>query len=83
VIKDINLLALKTRRFRIGEAVFQAAGFSHPCLRMGKILGVGGYNAMRGHGGLTPQIIKDGLIKVGDNLTALPDEDIHCEQMPH
>ena len=73
VIKGINLLALKSRKFRIGEAVFQTTGFCHPCSRMEKILGAGGYNAMRGHGGLTAQVLKGGLIHVGDNLTVLPE----------
>ena len=78
VIKGINLLALKNRKFRIGEAVFQTTGLCHPCSRMEEILGAGGYNAMRGHGGLTAQVLKGDLIRVGDNLTVLPDEGVHC-----
>lgn len=71
VIKGINLLALKNRTFRIGEAVFETTGYCHPCSRMEKLLGVGGYNAMRGHGGLTAQVLSNGLIQVGDSLTVL------------
>jgi MOSC domain-containing protein YiiM len=78
VIKGINLLSLKNRKFRIGETVFQTTGLCHLCSRMEKLLGTGGYNAMRGHGGLTAQVLKCGLIRIGDNLTALPHEDIHC-----
>jgi MOSC domain-containing protein YiiM len=74
VIKGINLLALKNRKFRIGEAIFQTTGLCHPCSKMDKILGAGGYNAMRGHGGLTARVLNSGLIHVGDNLTVLPDE---------
>lgn len=77
VIKGINLLALKNRSFRIGEACFQTTGFCHPCSRMEDILGAGGYNAMRGHGGLTAQVLSDGLIRVGDKLTVLSDEDFY------
>ncbi len=56
----------------------QTTGFCHPCSRMEKILGTGGYNAMRGYGGLTAQVLKGGMMHVGDKLTALPDEDVHC-----
>lgn len=68
-IRGINLLALKSRTFRIGDAVFQATGQCHPCSRMEQVLGPGGYNAMRGHGGLTAWIIRSGLIRIGDRLT--------------
>ena len=61
VIKSINLLALKNRKFRIGDAIFQTTGLCHPCSRMEAILGAGGYNAMRGHGGLTAQVLHNGL----------------------
>jgi len=74
VIKGINLLALKNRKFRIGDVVFQTTGLCHPCSRMEAILGTGGYNAMRGHGGLTAQVLHNGLISIGDNLMVLPDE---------
>lgn len=77
VIKGINLLALKNRKFSIGEAVFQTTGPCHPCSRMEKVLGAGGYNAMRGHGGLTAQVLKGGVIRVGENFSILPD-DVCC-----
>lgn len=78
VIKGINLLALKNRKFRIGEAIFLSTGFCYPCSKMEQALGVGGYNAMRGHGGLTARVLQSGLVHVGDNLTVLADESLHC-----
>jgi MOSC domain-containing protein YiiM len=75
VIRGLNLLALKDRKFRIGSAVFQTTGPCSPCSRMERVLGPGGYNAMRGHGGLTARILGSGRIRVGDRLTVLPDED--------
>jgi len=60
VTRGINLLALKERRFRIGSAILETTGECHPCLRMEEILGVGGYNAVRGLGGITARIIASG-----------------------
>lgn len=68
VIKGINLLALKGKQFCIGDAILEYTGECHPCSRMEENLGVGGYNAMRGHGGITARIIKSGLIVNGDRL---------------
>ncbi|MCX7084528.1 MAG: MOSC domain-containing protein, partial [Methylococcales bacterium] len=71
LIKGVNLLALKNCQFKIGEAVFQMTGLCHPCSKMENKLGAGGYNAMRGHGGINAQVLQGGLIRVGDKLTVL------------
>ena len=72
VTTGINLLALKGRRFRIGEAVLVGTGPCDPCGRMEEELGPGGYNAMRGHGGLTARVESSGWVKIGDLLERLP-----------
>ncbi len=68
VIKGINLLALKDKTFWVGEALLEYTGECHPCSRMEENLGSGGYNAVRGHGGITARILKGGKISVGDVL---------------
>lgn len=71
VISGLNLLALKNKRFQLGEAVLEYTGLCHPCSRMEKTLGVGGYNAMRGHGGITARVVHAGRINVGDECKAI------------
>ena len=66
VTAGINLLALKERRFRVGPAVLEVSGECHPCSRMEEILGVGGYNAVRGLGGVTARVLTSGEIRLGD-----------------
>lgn len=74
VVSGINLLALKGQRFQLGDAVLEFTGLCHPCSRMEEVLGPGGYNAMRGHGGITARVLGEGTIRVGDVLTALVDD---------
>ncbi|MEM8857528.1 MAG: MOSC domain-containing protein [Chloroflexota bacterium] len=66
VVSGMNLLALKGKRFQIGEAILEYTGLCHPCSKMEAALGPGGYNAMRGHGGITTKVIQGGKCCVGD-----------------
>lgn len=68
VVRGINLLALKGHRFRLGEAVLRMSGEAHPCSRMEEVLGQGGYNAVRGHGGITAQVLEAGAVRLGDQV---------------
>ena len=73
VVSGLNLLAIKGRQVQIGdEVVLDVTGECHPCSRMEEELGPGGYNAMRGHGGLTAHIAQGGTIRVGDAVRVLP-----------
>ena len=68
VVKGLNLLALKDKQFRIGGVLLEYSGLCHPCSRMEENLGDGGYNAMRGHGGITARIIEGGSFKLNDSV---------------
>ena len=68
VVAGINLQALKESEFQIGEATLFATGNCPPCSLMEKNLGPGGYNAMRGHGGITARVISPGKIQVNDEV---------------
>lgn len=66
VVSGIALSALKGHRFRIGELLLEGTDACDPCSRMEDALGAGGYNAMRGMGGLCARILEGGTLRVGD-----------------
>ena len=73
VVSGLPLLALKDRRFRIGSeaggwVLLEGTGECHPCSRMEEAFGPGGYNAVRGHGGITARVLEGGPIRVGGML---------------
>ena len=79
VVSGINLQALRSPfpadrcAWQLGnEVLIDITGPCDPCSRMEAALGTGGYNALRGLGGLTARILRGGLIRVGDALRVGP-----------
>jgi len=68
LVSGINLLALKKCRFRVGQVLLETTGLCHPCSKMERELGPGGFNAMRGHGGLTARVIESAVMRLGDPI---------------
>ena len=81
VVSGINLLALKDKQFAIGEdVILEFTGLCHPCSRMETNLGPGGYNAMRGHGGITTKVIRAGKIKIGNKVEYRSETEVRSER---
>ena len=66
LVSGIPLVALKGRRFRIGQLLLEGTDDCDPCSRMEAALGPGGYNAMRGMGGLCARVLEGGTLRRGD-----------------
>lgn len=69
VVSGVNLLSFKNMQFQVGDdVILEMTGACHPCSQMETNFGEGGYNAMRGHGGITAKVIQGGEIKIGDKI---------------
>ena len=76
VIEGINLASLRERRFAIGSVLFEGTGWCHPCSRMEEALGTGGFQAMRGHGGITARVLDGGTIGVDDPVEVVTEPSV-------
>ena len=72
VIAGINLVALVRLRFAIGdEVILVGTGPCAPCGKLDTLVGPGGFQAARGHGGITARVERGGRLRCGDPVRVL------------
>ena len=71
VVSGVNLISLQKQRFAIGEVILVGTSACAPCDKMDLALGPGGFQAMRGHGGICAKIERGGVIRCGDRVRIL------------
>lgn len=69
VVTGINLLSLRKLHFAVGdEVILVGTSACAPCDKMESALGPGGFQAMRGHGGICARIERGGRIRLDDRV---------------
>ncbi|WP_147107264.1 MOSC domain-containing protein [Tateyamaria sp. syn59] len=68
LVQGLNLNGLKGREVQVGTAIVRITTICAPCSLMERLLGHGGYAAMRGHGGWCAEVLTPGSTALGDQV---------------
>ena len=71
MVRGLNLNGLKGREVQLGSAVVRFTTICAPCSLMERLMGHGGYAAMRGHGGWCAEVVEPGALSIGDQVRPL------------
>ena len=70
--RGVALNHLVGREFKVGEAVFRGIRLCEPCTHLEETSGKPARKGLIHRGGLRAQIVKSGMIQVGDEIESLP-----------
>ncbi|WP_299649640.1 MOSC domain-containing protein [uncultured Tateyamaria sp.] len=68
MVRGLNLNGLKGREVRVGTAILRFTTICAPCSLMERLMGHGGYAAVRGHGGWCAEVVTPGTVAMGDTV---------------
>ncbi|UQX04712.1 MOSC domain-containing protein [Streptomyces sp. RerS4] len=71
ITKDIRLNPLVDQEFQIGTAILRGLELSEPCARLEQLVRPGLIRGLLHRGGLRAEVIRGGIIQVGDQILPL------------
>lgn len=75
IVRGVELMWLIGRDFRVGDAFMRGVKYCDPCDRPSALCGVPGFaKVFEDGGGLVAEIIKGGIIRLGDSVIPPPKE---------
>ena len=70
--RGVALNHLVGKEFKVGEAIFRGVRLCEPCTHLEEVSGKPARKGLIHRGGLRAQIVKSGLIRIGDEIESLP-----------
>jgi MOSC domain-containing protein YiiM len=72
VTEGVPLLDLIGRKFRVGDVLFRGIKSTPPCAYLEQMTRPGVRAALENRGGLSAEILTGGVLRIGDEITAVP-----------